>query len=170
MIIEKLRRDYYFSVFTFILVELLLILAFLFVAIAYEGMFSQGLIVLSIGTLGFWIVTVYKIKDRYKKFMNHQKFRVVTLENKINYPTYFKKSMVVPLFLIGKGYMCKKTVIPKTFISFIEGKLVYPIKELEELGEKNHYEILYIYKGYAALIQDESKKRYLIHMDNLEPI
>ena len=170
MVIEKLRRDYYFSVFMFILIELLLILAFAFITIAFEDVFSEGLMVLILGTAGLWFMTVYKIKERYKQFMRHGKFSVVTLENRINYPTSFKKTMVVPLFLIGKGYMCKKTVIPKSFISFIEGRHVYPIRELDVIDEANHYEILYIHKGYVALVQDRHKKRYLIHMDNLEAI
>jgi hypothetical protein len=170
MVIEKLRRDYYFSVFMFILVELLFILAFAFIAIAFDEMFSEGLMILILGTVGLWFITVYKIKERYRQFIKHGKFRVISLDNKINYPTYFKKTMVVPLFLIGKGYMCKKTIIPKSFISFVEGRRVYPIRELDEISDMNHYEILYIHKGYQALIQDHQKKRYVIHMDNLEAI
>ena len=169
MVIEKLRRDYYFSVLIFILVESFFVLVFAFISIAYSGLFSEGLIVLILGSIGFWYLTISKIRNRYKRFMNLH-FKVTSLEHKLNYPTYFKKAVRIPLFIWDKAYLCKKVIIPKRFIGFVEGRFAYPIKELDEFQINNHYEILYIHRGYAALIQDMDHKKYLIHLDNLEPI
>lgn len=169
MMIEKLRREYYFSIVLFILVELILILLFAFVSFIYEDIFSEGLIILLIGTIGFWYFTMMRIRDRYKKFMQ-KRFKVTTLEHKLNYPNYFHKKVRIPLFIWGKGYLSKKRLIPKRFIGFVEGDRAFLISELDVIQISNHYEILYIHRGYAALIKDLNQKSYLIHLDNLEPI
>lgn len=169
MMIEKLRRDYYFSILMFILFESFFILVFAFISIAFSGLFSEGLIVLILGSIGFWYLTISKIRNRYKRFMN-QHFKVITLEHKLDYPTYFKKTIRLPLFIWDKAYLCRKMIIPKKFIGFVEGNLAYPVKELDDIQQNNHYQILYIHRGYAALIQDSNRKKYLIHLDNLEPI
>lgn len=167
--IEKLRREYYFSIVLFVLVELFLILIFTFISFIYEDIFSEGLILLLIGTLGFWYFTIKRIRDRYKKFMQ-KRFKVTTLEYKLNYPSYFHKKWRIPLFIWGKAYISKKRLIPKKFIGFVEGNRAFPIQELDTIQMNNHYEILYIHRGYAALIKDLNQKSYLIHLNNLEPI
>ncbi len=105
MVIEKLRRDYQYSILFFVFIEMMLLLVFAFISFTFEDLFSEGLIILI-----------------------------------------------------------------KCFIGFSEGKRVYPIKELDEIPLNNHVEILYIHRGYAALIQDSNQRKFLIHLCNLEPI
>lgn len=170
MVIEKLRRDYQYSILFFVFIEMMLLLVFTFISFTFEDLFSEGLIILIVGSLGLWLVTIFRIRDTYKRFMNNQRFRIISLDQKLNYPLRFHKSLPIPLFIWGKAYLHKKMLIPKCFIGFSEGKRVYPIKELDEIPLNNHVEILYIHRGYAALIQDSSQKKFLIHLCNLEPI
>lgn len=169
MIIEKLRREYFFSIVLFIFVELFLILIFTFISLIFEDTFSEGLIILLLGTLGFWYFTISKIRERFKRLMK-ERFLVISLEHHLNYPTYIYKKIRIPLFIWGKAYLSQKRLIPKKFISLVEGNRAYPIQELREIPINNHFKILYIHKGYAALIEDVNQKKFLIHMDNLEPI
>lgn len=170
MVIEKLKRDYQYSILFFVFIELMMLLVFAFICISFEDLFSEGLMILIIGSLGLWIVTIFRIRETYKKFISNKTFRVISVEQKLNYPLRFHKSLTIPLFIWGKAYLHKKMLIPKSFIGFSEGRRVYPIKELSEIPFNNHVEILYIHQGYAALIQDKDQKKYLIHLDNLELI
>lgn len=170
MIVDKLRRDYFFSVLLFSIVEMLMMIAYILIVVIFEELINMGLIIFILGSVGFWYLTIRRIKERYRHFMKDQRFRVITLENKLNYPSSFRKSIRIPLFVWGKAYLQKRMIIPKKFIGFKEGIWVYPIKEINEYSVNNHYEILYIYRGYAALIEDLNHKKYLIHIDNLEPI
>lgn len=169
MIIDKLRKSYYASIIFFVLIELIALVAFAYLAMLYNHIFSEGLIIFIIGTIGFWYLTITRIRENYRLCMQG-KFKVVTLDNKLYYPTYFHKNIRLPLFIWGKGYYSKKRIIPKRFISFVEGYRAYPIQEIDEIVLNNHYEILYIHRGYAALIQDMNKKQFLVHMSNLETI
>lgn len=168
MVIEKLRRDYFYSLVIFIFIEFILILSFLFVIILFEELLGEGLIILMIGSVGFWFLTVVRIKGRYRQLTKDQLFRVITLDKRLNYPTSFKKSFRVPLFTFERGYIMNKQTIPKAFVGFIEGNLAYPIKELDNYQSNAHYKILHIHQGYAALISDNKNKKFLIHIDNLE--
>jgi hypothetical protein len=170
VVIEKLKRDYQYSILFFVFIELMLLLVFAFITMTFEGLFSEGLIILIIGSLGLWLVTIFRIRDTYKRFMKNQHFRVHSLNQRLNYPLRFHKTLPIPLFIWGKAYLHKKMLIPKCFIGFTEGHRVYPIKEMNEIPLNNHVEILYIHKGYAALVQDREQKKYLIHLDNLQPI
>lgn len=169
MVIEKFKRDYMISFLSFVLIEFLFILIFAYIALNDKDLFPEGLLVLFLSSIGFWYLTISKIKNRYKLFMS-QRFKVTSLSNKLNYPAYFKKSIRFRLFVWDKAYLSKRLIIPHKFIGFVEGKLAYPIKELDEIQLNNHYEILYIHKGYAALITDMNRKNYLIHLNNLEPL
>ncbi len=169
MVIEKLRRDYSISILLYIVVELTLVLLFTLSSTLYQDILSESIILLIVGSIGFSYYTIKHIKSRYQAIMC-KKFKVISLEHKLDYPSYFKKKTLFSLLTLNRAYLTKNKLIPVRFISFIEGKVCYPIKELNEIELNNHYQILHIHHGHAALIQDMNNKKYVIHLQNLEPI
>ncbi len=170
MILEKVKRDYSYSILMFLWLEFIFVLSAFLLSLLFADIITEALIILGIGTIGLWYITISRIRLSYRRAIKHSRFRIKTLDHRLNYPSYFVKGWRIPLFIWGKAYISNGRIIPKAFVSFVEGKLAYPIKEITEINAHLHVDILYIYKGYAALIQDANKKKYLIHLSNLEPI
>jgi hypothetical protein len=168
-VIEKLRRDFNIAILLYIMIELLSILLFARISTLYAHVLTESLIILIIGSIGFSHFMIKRINNHYQRIKD-MRFRVISLDHKLNYPAHFKKRFILPLFVFDKSYLHQKRLIPKRFIGFVEGKVAYPIKEISEIVVNNHYQILYIYHGYAALIQDMNYKKFVVHLQNLEPI
>ena len=169
MVIEKLRQVYSITILFYILIELIFILIFGVTTLIYRDFLTQSLILLLFGSLMISFLTIKHINNHYQEIMR-KNVRVISLSQKLNYPTYFKKKKFSSLLMFNRAYIHNHKIIPVKFISFIEGNVCYPIKEFSEIELNNHYQILHIHHGYAALIQDMNNKKYVIHLNNLESI
>jgi hypothetical protein len=76
------------------------LVAFAYLAMLYNHIFSEGLIIFIIGTIGFWYLTITRIRENYRLCMQG-KFKVVTLDNKLHYPTY----IIQLTFIKISGYL-----------------------------------------------------------------
>jgi hypothetical protein len=112
------------------------------------------------------IVLIINIKNIKKQFIG-KTVKVINLNNDIPYPRKFKDDFV-QLSDIIKSYRYKNHQIPENFIEFKEGRTLYPYKKLTEINKDETYIVLDIHHLKYALLEDNTKKKQIVHLGNLE--
>jgi hypothetical protein len=111
-------------------------------------------------------VFIVNVKN-IKKHLIGKTVKVMNLDNDIPYPRKFKDDFV-QLSDIIKSYRYKNHQIPENFIEFKEGRTLYPYKKLTEINTNETYIVLDIHHLKYALLEDNAKKKQIVHLGNLE--
>ncbi len=169
MFADQLRKNHQKDLLKLAIVAVATTIVFMIVIAVDPQFLRTGMYVLAMILLVMIIsfVIIVNIKNRR---LGHLKYRVKNLEYKIPFPSSFKKQQRTLLIDGKRGYTINGNVIPARFVEFVEGKRAYLIKEVEEINPVNEYVVLFIHKHTYALIEDIDKKKWIIHLNCLEPI
>lgn len=105
-----------------------------------------------------------------KKKSYKQRFKVIEITDVIRLPESFKKKHRWIMHDLKKMYVINNQKIPAKFVEFVEGKRAYTVKPLLEIEPDMTYQLIYIFESSYALIRDQRKRKWIVNVDNLEPI
>ena len=138
---------------------------------------AVGLLILSIiiPTLRNHMITVFSLIIGIYMLIyliKHIYFKSVHFERKIEYqhlerlkavPTHFiiEKLLILRFF---RRYCYSSYCFPATFISFVEGKRAYFIKQIEPNMKISHFQVVSTYLEFIIL-KDENGRKFMGHID-----
>ncbi|MBN2299677.1 MAG: hypothetical protein JXC31_00650 [Acholeplasmataceae bacterium] len=169
MFADQLKNKHQKNLFILAILVILITIIFLVSFIAFQVNFKIGLYIL--GGILFLMIAYYIIEINLRnKRVYKMRFKVKSLEYKIPYPASFKKQQRTLCIDGKKAYTINKNIIPARFVEFVEGRRAYLIKELETIHEINEYKVLFVHQHTYALIEDVNTKKWLVHLNCLEPV
>lgn len=169
MFADQLRKKHQKHLLILAFAVILTTIVFMAVISVYPDYLRLGMYILALVLFLMIGAFVVGINIRNRK-LSHLKYRIKTLEYKVPFPSSFKKQLRTLLIDGKRGYTINKEVIPARFVEFVEGKRAYLIKEIESINPVNEYSVLCVHKHTYALIEDVDKKKWIVHMNCLEPI
>ena len=131
----------------------------------YIEVLPTAMIVILIHLFGLGICLNLLKKKSYK-----QRFKVIEITDVIRLPESFKKKHRWIMHDLNKMYVINNQKIPAKFVEFVEGKRAYTVKPLLEIEHDMTYQLIYIFESSYALIRDQRKRKWIVNVDNLEPI
>jgi len=103
---------------------------------------------------------------KLKKTLVGLNVNVVSSNNHIPFPQKFRDKLS-SVSEFTKYYRYRKHQIPTSFVEFKEGNTVYLYQIIEEPCEKEVYQIIEIHDFQYVLVQDNNKKKKIVHLGNL---
>jgi len=152
----------------FILFEFLTVIIVAYILITNDRYIEVGPSIVLITLIYLFILGV--LINLVKRKSYHQKFRVTEITDPIHLPETFKKKHRWIMHDFRKMYVINNQKIPAKFVEFVEGHRAYTVKPLLEVEAHMTYNLIYIHEASYALIRDQRKRKWIVNIDNLEPI
>lgn len=153
----------------FFLIEFALVVIVFNVVIFLGTHITLIILFFFIASISLFIITTTIKKIEQHRLIKHTYYTISYPLSDVIYPLSFKSLCGELIYIFYDPIRKKLRYIPKRFVSFKEGRTLYPYHELHEIND-SPFSIISIHSAHLALIKDRHEKLYIVNIRQLSII